>query len=148
MNDQTAIILHRLETGFRTDAVRLKELGKDFLLTLESARRISLHDTTGRWQTDWNRHWDEVERFLHRISEQLIEIEGHLEHDDKEKLMHSLEAWETIQPDETGLEAALAAVRLQELPNWAARRSGTGIPSTSSYAPTWTRSRPQPRLCG
>ncbi len=113
MNDQTAILLHRLETGFRTDANRLKELGHDFLATLENARRMGPPQPPPQWQATWNRRWDDVERLLQRISSQLMEIEGHIESNDKDRLMGSLDMWQTVQPEETELEQALAGAREQ-----------------------------------
>jgi tRNA-dihydrouridine synthase len=115
MNDRTAIIRYRLENGFRTDAGRLKELGRDFFATLESARRLVPPNTTDEWQANWNQRWDAVERLLQRISDQFIEIEGHIERDDQEKLMEALVTWDTVQPEEAELERALAAARSHAL---------------------------------
>jgi|GEM_PF-1172865 len=115
MNDRTAILLYQLETGFRTDAGRLQELGEEFLATLESARRMAPPHATEQWQARWKHLWDDVERLLQSISAQLIEIQDYIERDDQEKLMQALETWQTIQPKEEELDQALAAVQAQSL---------------------------------
>lgn len=64
-DDRTTRILSRLETGFRTDSTRLKQMNPEFEQTLRSARELGIAQNfdTG-WNTSWNQQWVIIELLL------------------------------------------------------------------------------------
>lgn len=112
MNDRTAILLQRLEQGYRNDSEWLKKLGQDFQFTLESARRVGeVPAVDDAWKQTLQRHWGELDTLLQRMNIQLQEIQTCLEKDDKARLASALNAWHALLPTEGALEEALVQVR-------------------------------------
>ncbi len=112
MNDRTAILMQRLEQGYRNDSEWLKKLGQDFQFTLESARHVGDHPAASdAWKASLIQHWDELDRHLQRMNIQLQEIQSCLEQDDKARLATALNTWHMLLPTEAALEEALTKVR-------------------------------------
>jgi hypothetical protein len=111
-NDRTPHQLARLETGFRTDSVRLKELEKDLVVTLESARHFGRkHASPEDWDTNWQQQWDNIEGILSRIRVRVYEMDGSIESNDSHRLKKALAGWETIQSEDARLLEALTTLR-------------------------------------
>lgn len=112
MSDRTAILMQRLEQGYRHDVGWLRELGEDFQFTLDSARRLGeSEDTDDEWKQKLKTHWNQLDRLLQRLNVQLREVGNSLERDDREGLIAALDAWEVMLPTEGALEEALTGLR-------------------------------------
>lgn len=69
MSDRTAILLQRIEQGYRNDAARLKSMGQDFQFTLESAKRVGdTPTTTEEWKQGLHREWSELDTVVQRMN--------------------------------------------------------------------------------
>ncbi len=112
--DGTTHTLARLEIGFRTDSVRLKELEKDLAVALQRARHFGReHGSPDDWNTSWQQQWDNVEGILRRIRELVNEMDGSIESSDSGRLKKALASWETIQSEDARLVEALSTLRAQ-----------------------------------
>jgi len=112
-NNETTHVLARLETGFRTDSARLKELEKDLALRLQNARHFGeKHGSLTDWSPNWQQHWDNVERVLWRTKILMRVMKSSVESDDDDRNT-ALTAWNTIQIQEAHLLEALNAIRAQ-----------------------------------
>lgn len=113
-DDRTSQILSRLETGLRTDSARLKQLDRDFGVTLRSARDLGLEQNFSKeWDTTWNQRWIIVEDLLLRISGLVSEMDGAIESSDGGRLKEALDAWESIQSKDVHLVETMSAIRVQ-----------------------------------
>lgn len=114
INDRTSQILSRLETGLRTDSARLKQLDRDFGVTLASARDLGLEqDFSKEWNATWNQRWVIVVDLLLRISGLVSEMDIAIESSDSGRLNEALDAWESIQSKDFHLIETMSAIRVQ-----------------------------------
>lgn len=113
-NERPTHILARLEMGFRTDSARLKELEKDLIVTLQSARHFDKKPgSPDDWKANWRHQWDNVEGILRRIRVLVNEMDGAIKNSDSDRLKKGVEAWETFQSENIKLVEALNAIRAQ-----------------------------------
>lgn len=114
INDRTSRILSRFETGLRTDSVRLKQLDRDFGVTLASARDLGLEQAfSEEWNATWNQRWVIVEELLLQISGLVSEMDIAIESAGIGRLDEALNAWESIQPKDAHLIETMSAIRIQ-----------------------------------
>lgn len=112
----TARLLARLETGFRTDAAQLTKLEEELAVTLQNARHFGeKHGSPDDWNTRWYQQWYQVERSLAHIRIRVRELDGSIESNDRERLKRALTDWETIQSEDIQLVGLLDAVRTQAI---------------------------------
>ena len=114
MNDKAALVLSRLELGFRTDSAQLKELEKDLTVTLQSARSFGRnHGSTHEWNQNWHQQWDHVEEILSRSRAFVHEMDQSIENCDCERLQKVLKAWDAFESEDAKLLEAFTAIRAQ-----------------------------------
>lgn len=113
-NDRTSRILSRLETGLRTDSARLKQLDRDFGVTLRSARDLGLEqDFSEEWDATWNQRWVIIEDLLLQISGLVSGMDSAIESSDGGRLKEALDAWESIQSKDVHLAETMSEIRVQ-----------------------------------
>ncbi len=111
---QTTHILARLELGLRTDSSRLIELEADLLTLLRNARGLGdEYGSPGDWNTAWCHHWDRVAANLLRIHHLVNEMSDAIASSENTRLSKALEAWTTLQAENTELAQTLSALRGQ-----------------------------------
>jgi hypothetical protein len=112
--DESANLLHRLETGFKSNAESLKVLEEDLSLTMEFARGIGNQSSaTLDWRSDWQTNWDEVRLSVRRIHRHLIDIRGWVVGNSADHLAKALAVWEEAQLEDAQLLARLRVLRIQ-----------------------------------
>ncbi|MDB6074563.1 MAG: hypothetical protein JWO89_2203 [Verrucomicrobiaceae bacterium] len=111
MSDRTAILLQRIEQGYRNDAARLRSMGQDFQFTLESAKRVGdTPGTTDQWKQNLQREWTELDAVVQRMNTQMEEIQAALATDDRPRLLAAINAWNALMPAESALDETLSRV--------------------------------------
>ena len=103
MNDKTAYILARLETGFRTDADRLKQLEQYLATSLESARQLGESQGT-------HGDWDQISQSTRKMEGLMGRINTLFSSRDADRVPQGLSAWQGLQEEDDKLEHALAAI--------------------------------------
>lgn len=112
--DKITRILALLEKGSSTDSAQLKELEKDLIESLHRARNFGIrYDLTVDWNASWCQQLDIVEGILRRIRALVNEMDSSIESSDSDRLKTALEAWRTIQSEDTKMVEALSTLRTQ-----------------------------------
>lgn len=110
--DPLWLILSRLETGFRLDAARLEIIENEVGTTLQRARRMLPEaDESDPWKTGWNRQWNDIERMLLEVREQVELMSCSMAGSATNDLSAALHAWEIIRDNDIKLTAALHELR-------------------------------------
>lgn len=112
-------VIALLETGSRIDSAHLKELERTLALSLRSGRQFGTnHGFADTWTTDWERHWDNVEKILDRTRVLLNEMVTSIKSIEADYLQRAMTSWEAIQCEGDSLQKALEHIRSQagELP--------------------------------
>jgi len=127
-DERIARILARLETGFRTDSNRLRDLDREFTETLQSARHFGNRaNAVDRWNVKWYQEWDQVEFILRQTKMLVIEMEQSIATAELTQLQAALAASKAIQAQNHSLAQALAAIRAQANQLTAADRADWNI---------------------
>ena len=112
--NDSARLLARLQTEFRTDCGHLEELETELHATLESARQFGIkHGAPPAWNSLWLQHWDDVAGILRRIRVLIGEMERWSGGTSTDLLDAALESWEEMQAEDVQLAAALSAIQKQ-----------------------------------
>jgi hypothetical protein len=110
----TALILTRLESGFRANAASLNALENDLAATMTLAREAGSRVAPSRsWNSAWHRGWDEVLGCIRAINRHLVEIGERVTGQDANRIDSALVIWEAVQLEDAKLLVALRGVRMQ-----------------------------------
>lgn len=111
---QTSQIASQLETGLRSDSAHLKQLDRDFAVTMRRARDLGLEQKfTQEWNTTWLQRWSIVDGHLVSISGLVNTMDEAIHSALRDRLKMAMNAWESIHLEGVQLVESMRDIRLQ-----------------------------------
>ena len=112
-SEQTALVLSRLEIGFRMDSSRLRTPGEDFETLLGGIREFgSRHRPDDSWLTEWNAAWDHLARVIGHLRNFVGQMDTAIQSQAEDRLPTALEVCSSLQKEDRHLEKALQTIRV------------------------------------
>jgi hypothetical protein len=112
--DHTAEIASQWETGLRMDSARLKQLNRDFALTMRSAQDLGLEQKfSEEWNTTWMQRWKLVDVLLVRITGLVNAMDESITSTQSDRLHVARNAWESIHLEGLQLVESMSVIRAQ-----------------------------------
>ena len=112
--DQTSQIASQLETRLRSDSARLKQLDRDFGVTMRRARDLGLEQKfTQEWDTTWLQRWSIVDGHLVSISGLVNTMDEAIHSTLSDRFNMAMNAWESIHLEGVHLVESMRDIRLQ-----------------------------------
>jgi hypothetical protein len=112
--DQTCQIASQWETELRSDAAHIKQLDRDFGVTMRSARDLGIEQKfTQEWDTTWLQRWSVVDGHLISISGLVNTMDEAINSTLSDRLTMALQAWESIHLEGVHLVESMRDIRLQ-----------------------------------
>jgi hypothetical protein len=112
--DQTAEIASQWETGLRMDSARLKQLDRDFGVTMRSARDLGLEQKFSQeWNMSWIQRWEIVDGRLVRINGLVKAMDDSINSTQSDRLHVTRNAWESIHLEGLQLVESMSVIRAQ-----------------------------------